>query len=335
VDGLPGSARAAADILGAMGDHLATAALAAALRARPAVGVPVARALGALRDPAAALALLGALGDPRLVASPGVREACLRALASLPAIAIDANAGRLIDAAARDPDSDVRVAALELASAVRTGLSRATLEAALREPDFVVRRAAVRAAAAMPALEATPLLLAMLAAAPVSNRNIAGPSPTAVRFSAAEEQQLAEAAADALEGVAQAADRPRLDEALARAPVTHRPALQRALQALDRRQAQTSWLRVRLRRPDGSPLAGRTFALATGRGTSGSGGTIRGRTDGAGEALVAGLPGPGPYVLSVDSAAQAARTDATLSGKSPAITPELPRARDASVPAQP
>ena len=39
---------------------------------------------------------------------------------------------------------------------------------------------------------------------------IAGPSPTAVRFSAAEEQQLAEAAADALEEIGRASCRERV-----------------------------------------------------------------------------------------------------------------------------
>jgi hypothetical protein len=104
--------------------------------------------------------------------------------------------------------------------------------------------------------------------------------------------------------------------------------LARALEALAPRPAP--WVRIRLRTADAAPLAHRAVTVAA------AGVARRARTDGEGEVLLTALAGPGPYRVSVDgAAAQAARTEATLSGRSPAMTPELPRDRDAKVPAHP
>jgi len=288
------------------------------------VAIPAARALGVLRDPAAVPALLAALDDARSAAAPGVRQACLRALAAIG----DARAIRAVERT-RDADADVRAAALDLAAVLRGGLSRQGLTTALRDADVAVQTAAVNAARALPGLADNAVLIELIA------RPTAGPGAEAA-------QRVAVDAADLLESRITAGDRARVTQALAGAPLPRRRLLARALEVLAPRPGP--WVRLRLRATDGTPIAHRRLAVvaASDRRVGAANGAANtattktdAETDAEGEVLLTALPGAGPYRVSVEDAAQAARTEAMLSGKSPAMTPELPRERDAQVPAHP
>jgi HEAT repeat protein len=149
------SAIAAADVLAAIGDRSATDALIALLKTRPLVAITAARALGVMRDVRAVPALLDAIGNKVYAATPGVRRACLHALANIG----DARAATVVESSAHDSDPDVRAAAFALATAVHAGPSRRALAGALTEVDSPVYAAAVNAAVALPTLRPGALLI--------------------------------------------------------------------------------------------------------------------------------------------------------------------------------
>ncbi len=88
------------------------------------------------------------------------------------------------------------------------------------------------------------------------------------------------------------------------------------------------WVRVRLLLPDRNPASLRWIRIHTPTLA------VWALTDDRGEALVRDLPA-GPYRLSTNPEAHATRTEASISGKSPAITPFVPCSRAARCPAQP
>ncbi|MEO5769553.1 MAG: HEAT repeat domain-containing protein [Polyangia bacterium] len=135
-------ARNAADVLGEFSNPQAIAALGAALSNPlfdPPARAAMARALGAIRRPAAALPLRNALGD----GEPVVRAAALSALRQ-----VQVQGGDFRDAAVATPllgdsDQEVRVQAIFTVAALRTTTAAAGLVQLLRnDPSAAVRKRA-------------------------------------------------------------------------------------------------------------------------------------------------------------------------------------------------
>ncbi|MEO8212160.1 MAG: HEAT repeat domain-containing protein [Myxococcales bacterium] len=131
-------ARNAADVLGEFSNPQAIAALGAALSNPlfdPPARAAMARALGAIRRPAAALPLRNALGD----GEPVVRAAALSALRQVDGFRDAAVATPLLG----DSDQEVRVQAIFTVAALRTTTAAAGLVQLLRnDPSAAVRKRA-------------------------------------------------------------------------------------------------------------------------------------------------------------------------------------------------